>query len=699
MDDNNLRDIMDLKNIPDPDPVDKKRVLTLAKEEFEKNITNSENKIKGSDNSRRPKGSFLKNIHSLGDFIMNRTYLTSTAATACLFLIVLSYSYFNFSPIEEKVELFRPVKKESKGIIVAPIKIAGTSEIGINSSEAGQPAPLVAKSSRTGSGALAGSKPSPSISLNEADDLDLLTRGYGIAGTSAEQKAKPALSAMLSKAKPKGAVARRSSKKMRTPRFPVANQDQFESIIPSGIKVVKREPVSTFSIDVDTSSYAFSRRSLLRGDVPPQNSIRVEEFINYFDYDYKTPSDHKIPFSSTVAVYPTPWNSTTKLIHIGIKGYEIKKSIRPRANLVFLIDVSGSMEQSDKLPLLRDSFRMLVNSLDDEDRISMVVYAGAAGTVLPPTKVKNRDKILSALYQLRAGGSTAGGAGIKLAYQLAEKHFDREGINRVILATDGDFNVGIRDVETLKNFISNKRKSGVTLSVLGFGQGNYNDQLMQKLAQNGNGNASYIDSIFEAKKVLVEEANATFFVIAKDVKIQVEFNPEVVAEYRLIGYETRKLKREDFNNDKVDAGEIGAGHTVTAIYEITTVESRARLIDDLRYQKVTSPEEMRKKNPDLLGEEYAFLKIRYKLPKSDTSSLINSPILVKDEIKDFNSVPSEIRFATSVAAFAQGLRKEPAVSGLSYQDIHKIALGAKGEDPYGYRNEFLNLILAADKTN
>ena len=362
-------------------------------------------------------------------------------------------------------------------------------------------------------------------------------------------------------------------------------RDKFETITPNPVKQASEEPVSTFSVDVDTAAYTFVRRQLNYGALPQKNAVRIEEMINYFDYDYLVPADEAKPFKPTIAVFQSPWNQDSKLLHIGIKGYEIEPENKPISNLVFLLDVSGSMDAHDKLPLLKRSFRMFVNTLDDEDTVAIVVYAGAAGTVLEPTKVKEKGKILAALDKLHAGGSTAGGEGIRKAYELAAANFNKDGVNRVLLATDGDFNVGIQDPEELKSFIERKRDTGIFLSVLGFGQGNYNDALMQKLAQNGNGNAAYIDSLNEARKVLVEEAGSTLFTIAKDVKIQIEFNPALIAEYRLIGYESRLLEREDFNNDKVDAGDIGSGHSVTAIYEITPVGSKSRHVDDLRYSK------------------------------------------------------------------------------------------------------------------
>ncbi|HSS63520.1 MAG TPA: VWA domain-containing protein [Gammaproteobacteria bacterium] len=467
-------------------------------------------------------------------------------------------------------------------------------------------------------------------------------------------------------------------------------RDEFTDFETNPVKPVAEMPVSTFSIDVDTASYAFVRRQLNSGVLPQKNAVRVEEMINYFDYGYETPDSADAPFLPGVAVYPAPWNPEAKLLHIGIKGYELPKSAKPRANLVFLIDTSGSMQSPDRLPLLKQAFRMLVETLEPEDSVAIVTYAGSAGTALAPTKLSEKGKILAALDMLRSGGSTAGAAGIRQAYALAEAGFDPEGVNRVLLATDGDFNVGITNHQELEDFISRKRESGIFLSVLGFGQGNYHDNLMQKLAQNGNGNAAYIDSLNEARKVLVDEAGSTLFPIAKDVKIQVEFNPARVAEYRLIGYETRRLRREDFNNDRVDAGEIGSGHAVTALYEIKTPESASRLVDEPRYQRAqpTGP-------GAAASNEYAFVKIRYKLPQAETSRLITRPVTHADERVDFDAVDDDLRFATAVAAFGQILRGAPYTGEFTFDDVIEIARSAKGEDPFGYRAEFLNLVRLA----
>ncbi|MGI9464840.1 MAG: vWA domain-containing protein, partial [Aestuariivirgaceae bacterium] len=418
---------------------------------------------------------------------------------------------------------------------------------------------------------------------------------------------------------------------------------------------------------------------------------RVEELINYFPYEYEAPDDRDVPFSTHVSVMPSPWNTHTKLMHVGIKGYELPKGDKPKSNLVFLLDTSGSMNAPNKLPLLRNSFKLLLSSLQPDDTIAIVTYAGRAGTVLEPTKVRNIGKIYRALDRLRSRGSTAGAEGIRQAYQLAERNFDEDGVNRVILATDGDFNVGITDKDELKSYIERKRKSGIFLSILGVGRGNYNDALMQTLAQNGNGNASYIDSLSEAQKVLVEEAGSTLFTIAKDVKIQIEFNPQTVSEYRLIGYETRILKREDFNNDKIDAGEIGAGHTVTAIYEITPAGSEQKLVDDLRYQ----PKKLEEASDVVQSNEYALLKLRYKLPNSDTSTKIEFPVTPSVESDGVSSAPRETRFATAVAAFGQILRGGRFTGNYSFGDVIKLALSARGEDEFGYRAEFIKLVRLA----
>lgn len=477
------------------------------------------------------------------------------------------------------------------------------------------------------------------------------------------------------------------------PEYQPQGGDQFEGKAANPVKLVTEAPVSTFSIDVDTASYSFMRSSLNSGITPKKEQIRTEELINYFPYDYQAPISKDKPFKANVSVYPTPWNPDTQLMHIGIKGYELKQNEKPRSNLVFLIDTSGSMNQQNKLPLLINSFKLMLDGLKPNDRVGIVTYAGNAGVVLAPTLVEDKATIIAALENLRAGGSTAGAAGIRQAYLMAESYQVEGGINRVILATDGDFNVGITDPDELKSYIEEKRDSGVFLSILGFGRGNYNDALMQTLAQHGNGNASYIDTLSEAQKVLVEEAGSTIFPIAKDVKIQVEFNPNTVEEYRLIGYETRMLNREDFNNDKVDAGDIGAGHSVTAIYELTPVGSKGKMIDDLRYGKPVAVQA----TPEMEGnqDELAFVKMRYKLPDSSTSKLITTPVGKSATYDSFEAAPTDTRFATTVAAFGQKLQGGEYLKDYSVDDMVAAATAAKGDDPFGYRAEFIRLMKLA----
>jgi len=471
------------------------------------------------------------------------------------------------------------------------------------------------------------------------------------------------------------------------PQIEEQGRDRVQGFETNGVKTVAEEPVSTFSIDVDTASYSFMRRSLLEGRLPDPDSVRVEELINYFPYAYPLPESREAPFGVNVSVMPTPWKEGTKLMHVGIQGYDIVPAERPAANLVFLIDVSGSMDQPDKLPLLKSAFRLLLDRLDERDTVSIVTYAGNAGTVLEPTKASERGTILRAIDTLQPGGSTAGAAGIEQAYRLARAAKIDGGVNRVMLATDGDFNVGPSSDEALKRMIETEREDGIFLSVFGFGQGNYNDQLMQTLAQNGNGTAAYIDTLSEAQKVLVDEAESTLFPIAKDVKIQVEFNPRTVAEYRLIGYETRALAREDFNNDRVDAGDIGSGHSVTAIYEITPVGSPAVTSDPLRYGEAA---ETAVSSGDA-SDEYAFLKLRYKLPDETTSKLITTPVGPEREIS-LQSASDDTRFSVAVAVFGQKLRDTDAVAGYSWDAIRDLAAGARGDDPYGERGGFLRLI-------
>lgn len=466
------------------------------------------------------------------------------------------------------------------------------------------------------------------------------------------------------------------------PVEPATDSEAFPQEEPNPLKITAEEPVSTFSIDVDTASYAILRSTLEGGRLPHAEQVRIEEMVNYFPYEYIAPGDDA-PFSVATTVAATPWNPDTQLVHIALQGKKPVQNSRPPLNLVFLIDTSGSMDEADKLPLLKQSFRLLLGQLRPEDQVAIVAYAGSAGEVLAPTPAAERSTILAALERLDAGGSTAGQEGLVQAYATAEA-MAREGeISRVILATDGDFNVGIYDPEELEDFIAKKRDTGTYLSVLGFGRGNLDDATMQALAQTGNGQAAYIDTLAEAQKSLVDQLSGALFPIANDVKIQVEFNPAQVAEYRLIGYETRALNREDFNNDKVDAGEIGAGHSVTALYEVTPVGSPAQLTDPLRYQPAATVS-------DAESDELGFLRLRYKTPGEDSSQLIESPILLG------GTFTAEAQFAAAIAGFGQLLQGSPYLGDWSYGDAITLANGARGDDPYGYRSQAVQLMRLAD---
>jgi len=468
-------------------------------------------------------------------------------------------------------------------------------------------------------------------------------------------------------------------------------RESYQQIVKNGVKLVVEEPVSTFSIDVDTASYSNIRRMLsTEGRLPPKDAIRIEEMINYFDYDYPTPDSLDQPFSVSTEVAPAPWNEELHLLRIGLKGYEPEPGARPDANLVFLVDVSGSMQSANKLPLVKQSLRMLTKQMRKSDRIALVAYAGSAGIVLESTAGDNKQKILRAIDQLEAGGSTHGSAGIQLAYNLAQEHQIDTGINRVIIASDGDMNVGLTNLDDLVELIEDKRKSGVALTTLGFGTGNYNDAIMEQLADAGNGNAAYIDNLKEARKVLITELDSTLLTIASDVKIQVEFNPRYVQEYRLIGYENRMLEREDFTNDKVDAGEIGAGHTVTALYEVTLTGSSAARVPPLRYG---SNKEVSLK--DISIDELAYVKLRYKQPGESNSVEVAYPIERDAVATDFASASENFQFASTVAGFGEQLR------GGSYQqfttkDMLATLRKVRGDDEHGYRTELITLVELAD---
>jgi Ca-activated chloride channel family protein len=464
-----------------------------------------------------------------------------------------------------------------------------------------------------------------------------------------------------------------------------ASAERYKANEVSPVRAVAEAPVSTFAVDVDTAAYANVRRFLNQGQMPPRDAVRAEELVNYFRYDYPLPQDRGAPFSITTDVAQTPWNPDTRLLRVGLRGYDLARSQRPPANLVFLVDVSGSMDEPNKLPLVKAALGMLADNLRAQDRVSIVVYAGAAGLALPPTSDPRRIK--AALDDLQAGGSTAGGEGIQLAYATARTAFQREGINRVILATDGDFNVGITDQKQLEELIEKNRDDGITLTTLGFGEGNLNDAMMESVADKGNGNYAYIDSASEARKVLDEELSSTLFTIAKDVKVQVEFNPAEVSQYRLIGYENRALKEEDFADDKVDAGDIGAGHQVTALYEIVPAGAKGWL-PERRYagnQRIGAA-------PDLDGGELATVKLRYKLPYGETSRLIERPVEAA-LLRDARLPGGDMAFAVSVAGFAQKLRGDTLLGNWGYPDIRRLAGTQWGFGSQArWRQEFLGLV-------
>ncbi len=468
------------------------------------------------------------------------------------------------------------------------------------------------------------------------------------------------------------------------------NREEYQKQIENKFIQSLKEPLSTFSIDVDNASYSNARRFIQSGQLPNSDAVRIEEFINYFDYDYKKPTG-KHPFSVSTEISTAPWNEKHKLVHVGIQGKDLDYDNLAPSNLVFLIDASGSMSAQNKLPLLRSSLKLLLSQLGKNDRIAIVAYAGAAGLVLESTPATEKDKIIKALDAVSSGGSTAGGAGIQLAYSLAKDNLIKEGNNRVILCTDGDFNVGVNSAKDLVTMIESKRDDGIYLTVCGFGMGNYKDHQMEELSNAGNGNYFYIDNIQEAKKVFVKQMRATMFTIAKDVKIQIEFNPAKVSAYRLIGYENRMLKKEDFNDDKKDAGELGAGHTVTALYEIIPVGVKSEFlpsVDDLRYQKEDKIKESYKAAAS--SDELLNLKLRYKKPNENTSNLIVNPL--KDNNIKLERTSENFRFSAAVAEFGMLLRKSEFKSNASYNQVITLAKNAKGKDSEGYRSEFLKLV-------
>lgn len=718
VDDNELERLRDIA-IPAPDGEAKARTLAAAMQAFDLDEKNSAIR-QGTPTGLR----LTERAQKLWRDIMQRKLIATPAITALVALPIAGYAAFEMlkeqprviggngtvtetvadKPVAQKPAPEQPAINEPLAAAPAKAKKADAdAETRANSQTAPaapKPAaevdsllkqeatpealPAPAESGRLAAGGKAGSPGRMMMQLSPSSKDEAARTDQAPAGAAAAIPASP----------PAVADSRLTVQPAPMPTDQMQpreeNRNRIETFKTNPVHETAQDPVSTFSIDVDTASYSFVRRSLKEGSLPDPDTVRVEEMINYFPYDWKGPDSAKTPFNSTVTVMPTPWNEHTKLMHVAIKGFDVKPAEQPKANLVFLIDVSGSMDEPDKLPLLKSAFRMLVGKLKPDDTVSIVTYAGNAGTVLMPTKASEKQKILAAIDNLEPGGSTAGEEGIREAYKLAQQSFVKGGVNRVMLATDGDFNVGQTDDDDLKRLIEKERKTGVFLSVFGFGRDNLNDQMMQIIAQNGNGTAAYIDTLAEAQKVLVDDASSTLFPIAKDVKIQVEFNPATVSEYRLVGYETRALKREDFNNDRVDAGDIGSGHSVTAVYEITPKGSGGEQVDPLRYGQAKVD------NGGVANaDEYAFVKIRYKLPDENVSKLITTPVTAANEVKSFDAAGADQRFSVAVAAFGQKLRDEDQTANFGYDRIAEIANAARGADPFGYRAEFLSLVRLA----
>jgi Ca-activated chloride channel family protein len=662
--------------MPAPDEVARRRALAAAMLAYDAEQVKAAAPTKGKGWAAR-----LRSIFPRGNWIMDTrlTYGLGTAAVALL-LLPLAYQLYTTTAVTP-LSTLPTAQPEAVRQVAPPVAPAGAEtaideDAAVARDEAGSAtapaATMVTKQAGGEQLRRAAEAPASGRAVpDEGDDGDAMLAEEAEAGGAADFGVMP-----MHAPAPEAMLA--------LPTEP--SGDAFTRFAESPVQLVAEAPVSTFSIDVDTASYAYVRRMLGEGQLPAPDAVRIEEMINYFFYDYPVPETADSPFQPTMQIYPTPWNADTQLLQIGIKGYAPPVAEDRPSNLVFLIDTSGSMDEPDRLPLLKRALGLLVGQLSANDTISIVAYAGSAGVVLEPTPASDKAEILGALDNLWAGGSTAGAEGIELAYRLAEENRVEAGSNRVILATDGDFNVGIEDPEELERFIEGKRDAGIFLSVLGFGQGNLGDDTMQALAQNGNGVAAYIDSFKEAQKVLVEQIGGTLETIARDVKIQVEFNPAVVSEYRLVGYETRALNREDFNNDKVDAGDVGAGHSVTALYEITPAGSGGGLIDPLRY------ETPRAAAPAQASDEYGFLKLRYKLPEEETSRLIEAPI-TRDLADDSLAAASEdARWAAAVAAFGQRLKGSRYGGDMSWEEIRTLARGARGADENGYRAEFLQLI-------
>lgn len=668
-----------LKGAPAPDPQARARALALAMENYDRLQASGAAPRPKED---RPRKAAFQGVRSMLNFLTSRPALAATTSVAALIVGVTV-----LLPVAERLTPPLMPKISAPGAPQGP-----GSSLAEAAPPAADPAPGGAADAPAAAARIAA--PAPEAPPAAAEEAARLAEPKPEAQAVAEAEADAAMADSDARAR-KSAAAPGSgiveAPEMYALPAPVTLPDVLPQLEPdteayataeaNPVKVTAEEPVSTFSTDIDTASYALVRSTLNMGVLPTPDQVRVEEMVNYFPYAYPAPEGGQ-PFATTVSVMPTPWNAGTELVTIGLQGALPAMADRPALNLVFLIDTSGSMEDPKKLGLLKQSLALMLPELRPEDQIAIVAYAGSAGLVLEPTKAAEKDRILAALDGLTAGGSTAGAEGLELAYQTAKAMQGEGEVSRILLATDGDFNVGVSDPEGLEAYVAKKRQQdGTYLSVLGFGRGNLDDATMQALAQNGNGQAAYIDTLSEARKVLVDQLTGALFSIADDVKVQVEWNPAQVAEYRLIGYETRALQREDFNNDKVDAGEIGAGLQVTAIYEITPVGSEALRNDPLRYG--TAPEA--KGGSDELG----FLRLRWKAPGAASSQLIERPITGQEAATD------DSRFAAAIAGFGQLLQGSVYLGDWSWDQAIALALSARGDDPYGYRIEAVSLMRLA----
>ncbi len=661
-----------LKTAPMPEADAKARAIALAMENYDR-LQGSTDAPRSSEDRQSPAAP-LNGVRRMLNFLTSRPALAVSTSAAALVVGVMVI------------------------LPVADLRLPGRASLPVEAPQTATPKTTAPEAADTGLAANTGAAPAELSRTVEADSLSSVAEAEPMADAEVVELAEEAFTLP---AAPAGSIADARTRMEAVPEggavgyllpeptiapLPEIAQPQLEDTeayanAPANpVKVTAEEPVSTFSIDVDTASWAVIRSTLNMGVLPTPDQVRIEEMVNYFPYAYAAPEGDQA-FASTVSVMQTPWNPGTRLVTIGIQGAMPEVAARPPLNLVFLIDTSGSMEDANKLPLLKQSLSLMLSELRPEDQVSIVTYSGSAGLVLPPTAAKDRATILSSLENLMAGGSTAGAEGLELAYQVAEGMKADGEVTRILLATDGDFNVGIDDPDGLEAYVAKKRETGTYLSVLGFGRGNLDDAVMQSLAQNGNGTAAYIDTLSEARKVLVDQLTGALFPIADDVKIQVEWNPAAVAEYRLIGYETRALRREDFNNDAVDAGEIGAGTQVTAIYEVTAPGSDALLNDPLRYGSAAATE--------TAAAELGFLRLRWKAPGEDASTLVETPITGAEAATD------ETRFAAAVAGFGQLLQGSVYLNDWGWDEAIALAVASRGEDAFGYRAEAVNLMRLA----